>query len=481
MLDSKSLIQVELSCRILIAENVAPPPKTLSVEVVGRHGRGGTIQLENATGTANEFYASMRVDAKIGQTDWERGSVDLAVKWNVVCEPVSASGESEFVVPFACPTTTEDIGLYGECEAEGARFVGRKTTLEQIMAGIRSGSGYGVLVSGQRKTGKSSLLKKIEALSADGFCCLRGTMYGMPRRDESDVEIPPQVRILECFEKTMEGGNADLARRKASGLSLDSRWERVKAWKNAGKRLVLMIDEFQEIYHNYRDIDSLGREAVDKVVEKLRVLVTECGINVIIAAQDSFQNFTEAANVLAPFTKVRTSYLSESDLGELVGLMSMGGGEFRRVDAAGVHRIYGLTGGNPYFTQIFCGRLVCDMRKSGGVKPFACEEVLTNVERKLVDPDEYESVLRPDAFESFFGLGLYDRSGNLFKDAELLKLYCHLATGQDVGKHKALLSRLRERFIVDSRNNCNMPLFMRWLVRQPIDELAPELFCRREE
>ena len=479
-LDSGAHLQVELRFRIRNAECVAPPPTVLTIEIVGRPGRGGTQQIEMKTGQANEFYACMRAEAKIEQADWIRGSMDLSVKWTVACELGCVSGDAAFVVPFACPTTEEDLRLYGEDEAEGTRFVGRKATLEAIMAGIRSETGFGVLVTGQRKTGKSSLLKKIEELSGDDFPCLRATLYGSPRYDEAGDEVSPQVRILECLEKKMRAGD-DRCCQEDKGLSIDSRWSSVRAWKHAGKRLVLLIDEFQEIYHNYRCKDSRGRTAVDEVVATLRTLVTEYGIRVIIAAQDSIQNFTEAANILAPFRKVRTNYLSEHELGELVGLMSVGGGEFKRVDVAGVHWIYNLTGGNPYFTQKFCSRLVHSMRVTDGMPPFASEAILENVERELVDPDAYETALRPDDFESFFGLGLYDRSGKLMDDAELLELYCRLANRQDVGRHKILLSKLRiERFIIDSHGNCKLPLFMKWLARQPIDELAPEMFCRRD-
>lgn len=481
-LDSGAHLQVELCFRIRYVERVAPPSKVLTVDVVGRPGRGEVQQLEVKMGPANEFHVRVRADAKVEQADWERGSMDLSVRWTVAYEGGCVSGDTTFAdVLFACPTTIEDLGLYGESEAEGVRFVGRTNTLDAIKTGIRSETGFGVLVTGQRKTGKSSLLKKVEELSGDNFPCLRVTLYGSPRYDRQGNEVPPQVRILKRFEEKMWPGD-ERHREEAEGLSVDSRWSQVTAWRHAGKRLVLLVDEFQEIYHDYRGKDSRGRAAVDEVVAKMRTLVTECGINVIIAAQDSIQNFTEAANVLAPFAKVRTNYLSEFELRELVGLMSMGGGEFKRVDVAGVRWIYELTGGNPYFAQKFCSRLVHSMRVTDGMPPFASEAILENVERELVDPDEYETALRPDDFESFFGLGLYDRTGNLMDDAELLELYCRLATGRDVGEHRILLNKLQiERFIIDSRGNCKLPLFMKWLTRQPIDELTPEMFCRRKD
>jgi tetratricopeptide (TPR) repeat protein len=328
----------------------------------------------------------------------------------------------------ACFTDRSEwtVRLYDECEftevpnryapyAEGGpvddpeMFFGREELLEKLESSLAtSPASKCIVVFGQKRAGKSSLLEHLRRRLAYRASCVpvQFSLY----------EIGPALDEATFFYRILQG-IADALEDRSQGLwkhqgfvapTLESMQQHPtlrfhetmsgflrnfrRAFGADPPRLVLLIDEFTEVYKQRRKgiISDGFMRAWKAVVEKRYFASVLVGQDVMPAFKSSFPNEFGVTE------DVRVTYLSEKDARRLIEEPV---GSDRYVGKA-VERILGLTAGSPYYTMMLCNRLVDYMNRTRS--KVVTEADVAMVEQEMLSGDRR---LGKDKFDNLICAG----------------------------------------------------------------------------
>jgi len=247
---------------------------------------------------------------------------------------------------------------------ESSMFFGR----EDIFGWIeRSLSGKYVdhilVIHGQRRVGKTSVLKQIPNFLGESYCqvffdfqgrastSLERFLYWMARemartlRNEYDIDIPRPDR--EAFSSDADTLIAEFLPAVLQRLD--------------GQVLLLTFDEF----------DTLAREDIQDTLAKpliayLRRLIEVEGLNFIFSIGSSGNKLENMQASYTDFFKSalyrKISFLDQASCRRLITKPVEGVIQY---DKKAVQRIYEITAGHPYFTQLTCHELFSLCQKTG--------------------------------------------------------------------------------------------------------------------
>lgn len=328
-------------------------------------------------------------------------------------------------------------------------FFGRAELIQNIASVIRESrlQSKCVMVFGQKRSGKSSVLHHLKTLlkkDADLLILDLGNI-GSIQDDNSSVQLLYQIlkgilteleyavedRVdegfsplalsvpndgefydhpapLQCFEETF-GKLKRLASKRAD-------------WR--GVRVVLLIDEFQYIYSQI-----VAGKISESFMKNWKALLQANYFNAVLVGQDVMPKFKlRFPNEFGTTQDERVTYLKPEDARRLIDdPIRIGGrqGESRYRENA-VERILNLTAGSPFYIQIICNRLVEYM--NGKRARLVTEADVEQVKNELI---RGVNALALDKFDNLINSG--DTSEDAISDEDALKILKTIADNSGTG------------------------------------------------
>ncbi|MEM8959859.1 MAG: AAA family ATPase [Acidobacteriota bacterium] len=238
----------------------------------------------------------------------------------------------------------------------GDVFIGRTDIFARIAASLEGVNQDNVMVlTGQRRMGKTSILRRLSTRLGDGYVCAMVDLQGVLGSGESAFlrEMTAMVRDelatvgIEVDEPTAEDFDRDPGTAFRRGFLGAARTEL------GDRRLLLVFDEFEVLAERIRD-----GLLPPRVLPFFRsIMQHETGVSFVFAGTHRLDELTgpswSALFDLA--VQLDVGSFSRSEVEELLTGPTRGWFEF---DPLAVERVFQLTGGHPHFSQMVARELV---------------------------------------------------------------------------------------------------------------------------
>lgn len=363
-------------------------------------------------------------------------------------------------------------------------FVGRDALLSRLESSLLAAPGSkSIVMFGQKRAGKSSLLEHLrQRLFRSGGIVPVGFSL---QEIAPELSVPALLyRILHGIAEVLEDlrvDGADLPDFSPPGIdALEShavlRFHEAMAslLRNMNRtvscpKLVLLVDEFTDIFKEIRN-DRIPRQfmkAWKSIIEKKYFASVLVGQDIMSAFKDEFPNEFGVTE------DVRVTYLDDAAATRLVQQPI---GEDRFVGNA-VMRLLDLTARSPYYTMMFCARLVDYMNDTRSA--IVTEADITTVKDRMLTGDRR---LTRDKFDNLLCAGDSEADSGIDPD-DTYAVCAAIARGSERGwcsreqitnlngtlDIDALLSDLDRRDVVERKGTAyrlRVGLFRDWLLRQ---------------
>ena len=235
--------------------------------------------------------------------------------------------------------------------SESAMFFGRAAEMAFVERALASGdSGSVAVLHGQRRTGKTSLLRRLEARLGDRYCVGFVDVQGMLVADTGAFfrELARCAAGESVSQPMLADGDAG-ARRRNGGADMVR-----EAAEHAGRPVVLLLDEFDDLDEKVR----LGRLS-GVVFGQLRNLIQHsANVSLVLCGTHRLEELAgdHWSFLLNLATYRRVGCLNREEALQVLEV------PLRRLgivceDAAVAHAVR-MTGGHPYFLQLLGYRLI---------------------------------------------------------------------------------------------------------------------------
>jgi len=224
-------------------------------------------------------------------------------------------------------------------------FVGRTEILDSIQATIKDLHQNAILLYGQRRIGKTSVLQELEIrLFNDGYCPIFIDWHEKEEWTLNKVleELTPIISISLEQEKPVLSNDLPTAFKE---------WFSEQLLNSQNKPLVFLFDEF----------DVIGTsESANDVTDYLLQLLTlnPQRLNWIFSIGCKIEKLTD--RVVEAFGGIENqfiSYLDETETKKLIQLSESENNETLKWSTKTIEKILTLTAGQPFFTQQLCDKV----------------------------------------------------------------------------------------------------------------------------
>jgi hypothetical protein len=427
------------------------------------------VQVSSSIREQGAFNLNVKFSYKV------RGSEDvMTFPENLAVRLYSENEFDEITNPFAA---TADSGPV----QDEKMFYGRNEFIDNIKNSILESSSKCVIIYGQKRSGKSSVLfhlKKQLNQSANAFCI--SFSLGEIVEDLSAQTFYYKVlsEIEDSLASLSNDGNAKpkftaptlSELKEAPSLIFNDYMKKFRkecsatlGWEN--KNLVLLIDEFTYIYTAIQK-DFLS----DQFMKTWKSFVEKSFFTSILIGQDIMPKFKMAyQNEFGIAEDKRLSYLSKEDAIKLIEEPIWDEKRKRsRYLGKAMDLILDYTSSNPYYIQIFCARLVEYMNSQKAIS--VTEADVYDVAQTFI---RGEQSLSPDKFDNLITAG--DADIEAFNPQDILKALKEIAFASknldscsresiklgDKEKEEQILSDLKTREVI----SCPQPGFYKIKVR----------------
>jgi hypothetical protein len=248
-----------------------------------------------------------------------------------------------------------------ESEAE---LVGRDDVLNELTALLESdriGSAY---VYGQKRVGKTSIVKVLESRLDANQVAKYATVYllvGEYRSPDPDAtvselgrKLSKRVRGKDDRLKDLELPTFDRALAPITDF-LDDVHERAR-----DLRVIVILDEFDDLPLEVYRPGSVG----DSLFQSIRSISSKQWVGVILVGGEKMEYVIDAqGQALNKFGRFRIDYLDrETHWGDFTALVRQPVADWLELSDEAVLEVYEQTAGNPYYTKLLCGEIVKQMR-----------------------------------------------------------------------------------------------------------------------
>ncbi len=363
-------------------------------------------------------------------------------------------------------------------------FFGREELVGRMLSVMTQGSsGQCFVLSGQKRTGKSSVLRHMGERLPRPFLPIRLSIGQIDTADaaisfiQQCIDAVYNILVLDFdMQDLIHSGWPSEQRIAARPLesfrrafiAATTRISMLQGWRNC--RLVLLVDEFTYMYEYIQE----GR-ADPSFMRQWKALLETGLFSAVIIGQDSMSKFKLAfPNEFGVTHDERLSYLTLDEarrFAEEPSALADGSSRFR---GFALERLVDLTAGNPFFQMIFCDRLVQHMNATRN-----SHVVESTVDRVLDLLCSGETALSLDRFDSLITAA--GESVALAPRSEYLDLLFKIAVGEgdstgvevaglELSDHESQLLHdlmLREVVARDTtgRIRIRVALFAEWLRR----------------
>lgn len=396
----------------------------------------------------------------------------------------------------------------GPLKADSEMFFGHQHFIESIVNSIMESPSKQVIIFGQKRSGKSSVLNRVERglEKANAFCIkfsmgkivrnisecafyykILSELYDCLDTKRDDGELVPDFKIptkndfqnedvenpLETFTKYMR------AFKKAC--------QKTEGWKD--KRLVVLIDEFTYMYGAIK----MGN-ITPTIMQQWKAITQDekAQFSVVLVGQDvvpAFKNEPYARNAFGVIEDIRLSYLKEDDARDLIEKPIYDNGKSRYIGGAS-ELIMDYTACNPYYIQMFCSNLVNYMNEKHLINVTEAD-VLSVANSLTKGPTSLDKA----KFENLLSARETDGEGNedgdkiddaikMFQDADVETVLYAIAkasqntpwanrddikTSLPLNVENGILAQLASREVIEKRENDNIlrikvRLYKEWLL-----------------
>lgn len=377
-------------------------------------------------------------------------------------------------------------------------FYGREELIENVAQAIQNALTKSVVIYGQKRAGKSSILYHLKKkLQSDTYLLILD-IGNIGSIIDKNSKTPFLYQILwgilgklnfAIEDKIDEGySTLDLSLPNYSKEFFEhpnpltffkeifDRYKRKIAkyeeWSNV--RVLLLIDEFSYIY----DLIVKG-DVPELFMKNWKALLQENYFSAVLVGQDVMPKFKQKfPNEFGTSQDERVTYLKPDDARRLIDEpIRIGGrkGESRYREQA-IETIIELTAGSPFYIQIVCNRLVEYMNRKRA--PLVTQADVKQVNDELISG---VNAMGLDKFDNLINSG--DTSKDAIPDDDTLKVLTDIALNSrtgSCGRHSitcetttpidTILRDLVNREVVEQRDNyyyIRVGLFKEWLVTHP--------------
>lgn len=396
----------------------------------------------------------------------------------------------------------------GPLKADSEMFYGHQRFIEGIVSSIMESPSKQVIIFGQKRSGKSSVLNRVElGLQKANAFCIKFSMgkivknisecafyYKILTELDSnledlrdDGEIVPEFIIPSKNDFQNEDLENPLETFTKYMRAFKKSCQKTEGWKD--KRLVVLIDEFTYMYGAIK----MGN-ITPTIMQQWKAITQDekAQFSVVLVGQDvvpAFKNEPYARNAFGVIKDIRLSYLEDADAKELIEKPILDSGKSRYIGGAS-ELIMDYTACNPYYIQIFCSSLVNYMNEKHLIN--ITEADVLNVANYLtkgpssLDKAKFENLLsarETDGDDNADGDKI-DDAIRMFQDADVeTVLYAIARASQNTPwanrddiktplapeVENGILTQLASRDVIEKRENDNIlrikvRLYKEWLL-----------------
>ncbi len=361
-------------------------------------------------------------------------------------------------------------------------FIGRDDLLARLESSLLSGAGRkSIVMFGQKRAGKSSLIEHLRVRLVR-----RGDVLPVCF---SVQELAPEPSMATLLHRILRGTAEALEDLRLDGRDAPAfspsgidemqyhptvRFHEkmssvVRAVQQSSLRIVLLIDEFTDVFKEIRK-----KRIPPEFMKAWKAIIEKGYFSSVLVGQDIMPAFkNEFPNEFGVTEDVRVTYLDDEAATTLVQKPI---GE-KRFAGRAVPQLLDLTANSPYYTMMFCARLVDYMNNSRSVVVTeadirAVEEEMLRGDRRLTR-DKFDNLLAAgdgvqdsgidprDTYAVCAAIARSGREGWCARDS--------INGGSDSTDLDRLLSDLETRDVVERKGiayRLRVGLFRDWLMRQ---------------
>ena len=355
----------DVSARLLSARIVAGPQSTVLVEIenVGRGtAQDLSVDLDESSARAADVPAGRKTELAVPIGDAAAGM--LTVRGSVKFRDregrreAGFEGQVEAIEPGELRPAANPYVVGKPLGGQSSMFFGRAAEIAYVERALASGeSGSVVVLVGHRRTGKTSLLRRVEARLADQYRPVFVDVQGMLPSDTGDFFSELAYRAQSSDEaapmladgdasRTLSSAGADMVREVAD---------------RSDKRMILLLDEFDDLEAKVR-----SRRLSEDVFAQLRNLMQHSeNVSLVLSGTHRLEALAgEYWSFLLNLATYRRVGCLPQEAAEDVLRVPLGRLGIVWEDAA-VARAVRLTGRQPYLLQLLGYRLVERCVESG--------------------------------------------------------------------------------------------------------------------
>ncbi|MCA9690514.1 MAG: hypothetical protein KC636_12955 [Myxococcales bacterium] len=226
--------------------------------------------------------------------------------------------------------------IAGNAVGNTRAFVGRRAILHEVLQLVRHPERGAMILYGQRRIGKTSILTELEARlpTLGPYLCVYFDLQGYEKADVAQIEADIIDAVVDALDERVDGARPHLAELCEGGLL-------------AQRTLVLLFDEFESLADARDFIDYL--RALTEQQRKLKLIFT---VGRSISELPSL-----AMAMFKGFPFVQISLMSRDEHDEIVRLCEANEAATLRWEDAAVDELWALTAGHAYLTQQLCSIL----------------------------------------------------------------------------------------------------------------------------
>lgn len=376
-------------------------------------------------------------------------------------------------------------------------FYGREELIRNITTVIYKSRAQSkcIVVFGQKRSGKSSILHHLKARFKQGKDMLVLDLGNIGSILDEQSSTPLLYQILWSILRELKYAIEDCVDDGLSPLDLSFPNDREfyahpsplilfkdifdRYLRQASKlddwrkmRIVVLIDEFSYIYGQI-----VAGGIPELFMKNWKALLQENYFSAVLAGQDVMPKFKQRfPNEFGTTQDERVSYLKREDAIKLIDEpIRIGGREGKsRYRERAIERILDLTAGNPFYIQILCNRLVESMNRKRAM-------LVTEADIERVKSDLIRGVnpLDKGKFDNLINSG--DTSEDAISDEDALKVLKAIAINSRTGPCnrnnitcktslpvEVILDDLEERDVIEREReqyyHIRVGLFKEWLI-----------------
>jgi len=385
-----------VALRLLLSSKDESAPPIEAIGLVLEHGDAEPCHSPDPLhgGQTREIELSVRPTTK--QIHDETFTVEVRVEYR------TRNGATERSQPFALPVRLGNpafdeipnpYGRYsgGSPVEDEEMFFGRAALIDRIVTCLSTGTmGQCFVLYGQKRSGKSSVLKQVEKRLATSvlFASLSAGTFSPDDLWRSFANLLLQEVTFRLEDLGSDVPTSWPSRSEVNASPLEAIRNIVRTLTRQGHKLVVAIDEFTYIYEN-------APNEVAIFMRGWKALLEAKTFNAILVGQDTMPRFKQAfPNEFGVTHDERITYLNEEEASALATkpILLEGSSRYR---GNAPRRLFDLTAGSPFFLQIACDRLVQHLNSRKAV--FITEADIDQVARTLTVGS---NALPPERFDS---------------------------------------------------------------------------------